>query len=137
MDETIPMGQAVRVGTWDVQVVAANVDAFSSLPIRGEIVPPDVNYLLVTLEATNTGSEARTFWMDVECEFLSNDGMSFATASGAVATFNMMVMKGAAAPGESVSGDLLFAVPSLLVPGGRVALHQAATPAERTFFAVQ
>jgi hypothetical protein len=79
-ENPIPMGQEAQVGDRNVKVVSATLDATSSLLAEDEFSDPPQEgsqYVLVTIDATYTGTESSTFWMDMTLKLVGGKGNTF------------------------------------------------------------
>jgi hypothetical protein len=136
-ENPIPVGQQAQVGDWRVRVVGSTLDAtqtvlaenmFNDEPEAGS------QYVIVRFDATYTGQDTSTFWLDVSRTFVGSKGNTFSGASVVVA--DSVYDVGEAFPGASVSVNLVFEVPSDQVSGGCLMLEDYESDV-RMFFAIQ
>ena len=138
-DNPVPVGTAQQVGDWAVTVVKYTPDAtaavleaneFNDKPAAGE------TYVLVAVTAKYIGKESGTFWMDVSTKFLGKSGNTFDSPMASAP--KPISAAGEAFPGASVSGNLLFQVPTDQATGGLLIVEPSFSFDEaRAFFALR
>ena len=138
-DNPVPLGTAQLVGDWAVTVVKYTPDAtaavleaneFNDKPAAGE------TYVLVAVTAKYTGEESGTFWVDMSYKFLGKSGNTFDSPM-AVAP-KPISDAGETFPGASVSGNLLFKVPTDQAAEGLLIMEPTFSYDDaRAFFALQ
>ncbi len=140
-ENPIPIGQEAQVGDWKVKVVTATLDATSSIVDKDEFSDPPKDgsqYVLVTIDATYTGTESSTFWMDMTLKFVGGKGNTFGSPEGFAVPPNPLWYVEEAFSGASITGDALFEVPSDQVSGGVLMVEPSLSLEEsRVFFAVE
>ncbi len=140
-EDAVPLGQGASVGDWTVAVVSVTPDATQQLLDNDEFSdPPQAGnqYVLVSIEATYNGTESSDFGMDLSYNFVGSKGNTFGSPEGFVVPPHPVWDAGEAFPGASVSGDVLFEVPSDQVTGGTVMFEETFSfDDNRVFFAIQ
>ena len=137
-ENPIPLGQEAQVGPWKVKVADVTVqhhdfvldhNQFNDAPEAGK------QYVLITVEATRTGEDAAAFWVDMYYLFVGDGGNTF--DSGFAVAPDSISDTGEAYKGASVSGNLVFQVPSDQVAGGALRLEESFSFEDtETFFAI-
>jgi hypothetical protein len=134
----IPVGQEAQVGDWTVKVVDAVLDATQLVTDENMFNDPPESgsqYVLVTIEATYTGEESSTFWVEMMYKFVGSKGNTF--DSGMVVAPDSILDDGEVFSGGTVAGNLAFVVESTQVSGGTLMIEEFVTFDEtRLFFAV-
>lgn len=132
------LGNEAQVGHWKAKVANVTLDATELVANQSEFnEPPAVGscYVMVGIEATRTGGGAAAFWADTYCAFVGSGGGLYEAAFGDLP--EAMVETADVEPGRSVSGNVIFAVPSDQVAGGMVVLRDAfESESGGVFFAV-
>lgn len=138
-ENPIPLGEEAQVGPWKVTVVGATLDAtalvldhneFNEAPAAGE------QYVLIEIEATRTAEEAAAFWVDMSYVFVGAGGNTFEAAFADVP--DAISDMGEAYKGASVTGNLVFQVPSEQVAGGTLRLEESFSFEDsEVFFAIE
>lgn len=142
-DDPIPLGQAAVVGPWEVTVTQAVLDADDIVLNHSEFNPspqPGNHFVLVELQATRAAAPEATaarFSYEVFAQFLGRGGVAYDEAFGDIP--DPLAETGAVAPGDSVTGHLLFEAPSVEIAGGLLRLFtEALAPDDRAvFFALE
>ena len=131
-------GKRPEVGDWKVKVVDSVLDATQIVTDENMFNDPPESgsqYVLVTIEATYTGEESSTFWVDMMYKFVGSRGNTF--DSGMVVAPDSIVDDGEVFTGGTVSGNLAFVVESVQVSGGTLMIEEFVTfDKTRVFFAV-
>lgn len=139
-ESAVPLGQGAPVGDWTVTVMSVTPDATQQLLDKDEFAdPPQAGnqYVLVSVEATYDGTESSDFSMDVSWKFVGSKGNTFGSPEGFVTPPDPIWNAGEAFPGASVSGDLVFEVPSDQVTGGALMFEETFSFDDlRVFFAI-
>jgi hypothetical protein len=133
---SLSLGQEAEVGDWRVKVVDVVLNADEIVYNHSEFneVPqPGEQYVLVKIAAERIGVEASAFWADTTCVFVGGGGETFEIGWADVP--EAMAETGDVAPGASVSGNLVFLVPSDQVSAGTLGLN-AASSLKRLYFAL-
>lgn len=126
-DARVGLGQAARVGTWEVAVrrtEARTVPATgqSATPASGERV------LEAQVTVTNDGTTPGDPGLDLLVGYLGPDGVEYnGDAGGLCPTREAIFGRGKIPPGETVRGSVCLGVPGRVVEGGAWVLR---TPAE-------
>ena len=138
-EDPVPLGQEAQVGDWKVKVVEATSNANEVVASANEFNdPPQAGnqYVLVKVQATRTGEEPVAFWVDTYYSFVGSGGNTFDTAFEAVP--DGITDTGEAFKDASITGSLVFEVPSAQVAGGLLMMEEAfSIDNSRTFFAIQ
>ena len=140
-ENAVPPGQGATVGDWTVTVISVTPDATAKLLENdGYSDPPQVGnqYVLASVEATYNGTESGDFSLDIGYKFVGSKGNTFGSPEGYVVSPNPIWDAGEAFPGASVSGDLLFEVPTDQVSGGTLMFEEAFSfDDNRVFYAIE
>ncbi len=139
-ESPIPIGQEATVGDWKMKVASANLDATEVIVSENEFNdPPQTGsqYVLVTIDATYVGSDSGTFWMDMTYGFVGSKGNTFGSPEGFASPPNPISDAGEAFPGASISGEIVFEVPSDQVVGGTLSMEEFSFDSQKVFFAVE
>lgn len=138
-EEPMPLGQAAQIGQWQVKVVSVDPDATGLITSDEWSDPPQAGnqYVLVTLEATYTGSESASFWADMTYSFVGSKGNTFGEPKGFAVSPSPIFEAGEAFSGASITGDALFEVASDQVVGGVIMIEEFTYEGERVFFAIE
>lgn len=135
----IPIGREAQVAYWKVKVVDATLDATQIVLDENMFNDPPEDgsqYVLVSLEATYTGQDSSTFWIDMRYSFVGGKGNTVG-AEIAVAP-DSITDEGEAFTGAAITGNLLFEVASDQVSGGTLLIEEAfGFDKTRVFFAVE
>jgi hypothetical protein len=135
----IPLGQAARMGDWQVKVVDAKLNATQLILDENMFNDPPADgsqYVLVSLEATYVGAESSTFWLDLTYNFVGGGGDRF--EAGVTVAPEPITDEDEAFPGDTIAGNLVFEVASDQVPGGTLRLKEAFSYDKTcVFFAVE
>jgi hypothetical protein len=124
-------------------VTQAVLDADDIVLNHSEFNPspqPGNHFVLVGLQATRTAAPATAaarFSHEVFAQFLGSGGIAYDEAFGDIP--DPLAETGAAEPGDSVTGYLLFEVPSAEITGGLLRLFtEALAPDDKAvFFALE
>lgn len=136
VDNPLPLGQEAQIGDWKVKVVGATLDATQAVLAALSSNPtPDSGsqYVLVKLEATNTGTGSATYFDAGLWGIIGSKGDLF-ESSTAWAPDDLYDV-GETLPGGTASGNVLFMMDSDQVSGGLVGIADTGNPAQIVFFA--
>lgn len=137
-EHPVSLGSEAQVGHWKAKVANVTLDATELVVNQSEFNEPPAlgsRYVMVGIEATRTGGDAAAFWADTYCAFVGSGGGLYEAAFGDLP--EAMVETADVEPGRSVSGNVIFAVPSDQVAGGMVVLRDAfESESGDVFFAV-
>jgi hypothetical protein len=135
----IPVGHEAQVGNWKAKVSSATLNATQAVLDENMFnEPPDSGsqYVLVGIEATYTGEESSTFWVDMMCTFVGGRGDTF--ESETVVAPDSILNEGEVSTAGTISGNLVFMVRSDQIAGGTLMLKEAFLLDEvEVFFAVE
>lgn len=137
--DPIPVGQEAVVGAWEVRITDVLTDATQVILDENMFNEPpesDARYVLITLDATYVGEVASTFWIDILCTFVGDEGDTFSLAS--VVPPTPITDTAEVATGGAVSGNVVFAVASKEIAGGTLMLQDLVSrEGGRVFFAIE
>lgn len=140
-ENPVLLSQEAQVGDWNVAVVSVTLDATASIVDEDEFSDPPQEgsqYVLATVDATYTGTESSTFWMDVTMKFVGGKGNTFGSPEGFAVPPNPLWNVEEAFTGASITGDALFEVPSDQVSGGVLMLEPSfSVEGSRVFFSIE
>ena len=105
----LPVGEVGQVGDWEVRVVSVNPDAaelvlaenqFNDPPADGEI------FFLVAIEATYTGDESSTFWVDNDLKAVGASSVAYESIDSYCGSIpDALSDKGETFPGGTITGN--------------------------------
>lgn len=134
-ENPIPLGQEVQMGDWKVKISKVTVDATQAIiAVNSPGDTPDAGsqYVLVNIEATNTGSASADYYYDADWTFVASGGDTF-TPSSVVAPDDLTDV-GDTPPGGTASGDVVFMVDSNQVSDGVVMIENLVDSAEAAVY---
>ncbi|MBN1321150.1 MAG: S-layer homology domain-containing protein [Thermoleophilia bacterium] len=118
-DNLVPKGQTAQVGDWKVKVTGATLNA-TQIVLAHKPAPASPQagsqYVLVSLSATNAGSTTGDFFWLPGQAYIGSKGDRFELARFPTMLWPHHICD--VSPGATVSGDLLFEVPSNQASGG-------------------
>ncbi len=135
-----PLGAVAKIGDWEVKVVDLNKDGadivaaenmFNDAPAEGR------SFVIWSIEATYTGSESGTAWIDLNWKLVGASGNSFGDgfddSCGVIPDdlFNM----GETFAGGIVSGNVCVSAETSQIDGGTILVEEL-FGGSRTFFAI-
>ncbi|MGB4442142.1 MAG: hypothetical protein WBJ62_07960 [Coriobacteriia bacterium] len=138
----LPVGTTAKVGDWEVTVTAVNKNANDAVAAANQFNEPPVEgsqYVLATVSAKYVGEESGTFWVDMSYKFYGSGGNTFDSGGQSMAVPpNALSDAGETFPDASVSGDMVFEVPSDQIEGGAIIMESSFSMEDtRVFFALQ
>lgn len=109
------VGEAVVVGDWTIRVAAVTPDAAEQVAAQNQFNDPPApgkQFFMATLEATYTGSESSTFWLDMTLKAIGASNVAyeggFDTGCGVLP--NDIDNSGEAFPGGTISANVCWAI---------------------------
>jgi hypothetical protein len=111
-----PVGEAVQVGDWTIRVVTVTPDAGAEIAAANEFNEPPIagnQFFMATLEATYTGSESSTFWVDMTLKAIGDSSVAyegFASSCGVIP--NEISNAGETFPGGTITGNVCWSIES-------------------------
>jgi hypothetical protein len=108
----IPFQTAATVGAWKIKLTSADLKADSTLKSAPAYQAPDPGsqYVLIRLDATYSGEQPDSFSNGLGYQIIGNRGDTFNAVD--LGLDNSIEGTSAAVQGGSVSGSLVFSVPS-------------------------
>jgi hypothetical protein len=134
----IPISTEAVVGNWKVKVTSVDFNADAKVTGAPAYQPPDPGsqYMLVELEATYEGAQPDSFTNGLAYQIVGSNGDRFNSAD--IGLDNSIENTNALEKGASVSGPLVFAVPSNQVDGAVFWMSpSSAVSQEGIFFALK
>jgi hypothetical protein len=135
-----PLGVVAKIGDWEVKIVDVNKDAadivaaenmFNDAPAEGR------SFVIWTIEATYTGSESGTAWIDLSWKLVGSAGNSFGGAfedsCGVIP--DDLFEKGETFAGGVVTGNVCVSAETSQLEGGTILVEEL-FGGSRTFFAI-
>jgi len=120
----LPLGTTAKVGDWEVTIKEVNTNANDVIAAANQFNDPPAEgsqYVLATVDAKYVGAESGTFWVDMSYKFYGSGGNTF-DESMAVSP-NPISNAGETFPGATISGDMVFEVPSDQIEGGAIIME--------------
>ncbi len=141
-ENPLPLGTTAKVGDWEITVASVNLLANDAVAQANQFNSPPVagsQYVMAALTAKYVGADSGTFWTDMSAKFIGSAGNTFDQGGSSYAVVPTPITDtGETFPGASVSGNLVFEVPSDQVEGGALILEESISFDDtRTFFAVK
>lgn len=141
-ENPLPLGTTAKVGDWEVTVAKVTLNANEVVAKANEFNKPPVDgsqYVLVGLSGKYVGEKSGTFWVDMMEKFLGGAGNTFDSGGETFAVPpDPMSDAGETFPGASVSGNIIFEVPTDQIEGAALIVEQTFNLDDtRTFFAVK
>jgi hypothetical protein len=139
-DNPVAMGETVRIGQWQVRVVAFDGDVWEQLQERNRRAqPPAEGFkdVMVSLAATYVGDSSSDPAWDFNWAVVGSGGNTFADMGEGrmnVAGPKHFRKQGETFPGGSIAGNVYFSVAAEQVNGATVWVR--ARKADRVFFAL-
>jgi hypothetical protein len=138
-EDPLPLGQETQMGNWRVRVVEATLDATEAVLAASSVNDkPDSGsqYVLVKLEATNTGTGSDEYYSNALWTFVGSASDTFSSSSE-IAPDDLYDV-GDTPPGGTASGNVLFLVDSSQVSGGLLMIkNMLESPESAVYFAIQ
>lgn len=135
-----PLGVVAKIGDWEVKIVDVNKDAadivaaenmFNDAPAEGR------SFVIWTIEATYTGTESGTAWIDLSWKLVGSAGNSFGGAfedsCGVIP--DDLFEKGETFAGGVVTGNVCVSADTSQMEGGTILVEEL-FGGSRTFFAI-
>ena len=135
-----PLGAVAKIGDWEVKIVDVNKDAadivaaenmFNDAPAEGR------SFVIWSIEATYTGSESGTAWIDLSWKLVGSAGNSFGggfdDSCGVIP--DDLFEKGETFAGGVVSGNVCVSAETAQLDGGTILVEEL-FGGSRTFFAI-
>ncbi len=134
-----PLGAAAKIGDWEVKIVDVNKDAadivaaenmFNDAPAEGR------SFVIWSIEATYTGSESGTAWIDLSWKLVGSAGNSFGGFDDSCGVIpDDLFEKGETFAGGVVSGNVCVSAETAQLDGGTILVEEL-FGGSRTFFAI-
>lgn len=134
------LGTTARIGDWQVTITEVDLDAtavvleenqFNDAPVPGR------SFVLWTVEATYTGEESGTAWLDLSWQVVGSAGNSFGSSfddsCGVIP--NDLFEQGETFPGGVVTGNVCVSAETAQLDGGTILVEEL-FGGSRTFFAL-
>ena len=109
------VGEAVQVGDWAIRVVAVTPDTTEAIAAENQFNDPPAEgkrFFMATLEATYTGTESSTFWVEMTLKAIGASSVAyeagFDTSCGVIPS--EISNAGEAFPGSTITGNACWAV---------------------------
>jgi hypothetical protein len=137
-DNPIPIGKQATVGDWKINVVSADLNADAELKDAAAYQPPDPGnqYVIVVVDATYGGELPDSFSNGLGYQIVGKSGDTFDSTE--VGLDNSIANSNAQITNGSVSGPVVFQVPSTQVDGAMLWMAPASAQTETgIYFALQ
>ena len=132
-----PLGTEAQVGDWTVKVVSANLNANTA--VKGAIgyqdPAPGDQYVLVNLEATYNGDKTDSFLVGLTYQIVGSKGNTFPPAE--IGIDKSIEDTNEVYKGATVSGALVFEVPSDQIDGAVLDMLPTISLNDSTYFALR
>lgn len=123
----LPLGTTAKVGDWEVTVKEVNTNANDAIAAANQFNDPPAEgsqYVLVAVDAKYVGAESGTFWVDMSYKFYGSGGNTFDVGGqGMAVSPNPLSDAGETFPDATISGDMVFEVPSDQIEGGAIIME--------------
>lgn len=110
----VPIGEAVQAGDWTVKVVSVTPDASTIVTAENQFNEPPAEgkqFFMATLEATYTGTESATFWLDMTLKAVGVSSVAYETSGSSCGVIpNSINDAGETFPGGTVTGNVCWAI---------------------------
>ncbi len=116
---------------WTVEIIGIAPDADEAVAAHSEFndpPQPGSHYVTVRLRVTRTAEAAAVFGESVYCSYIGGSGAEFAAAPEDI--LDDLREASAVKSGGSLTGDLVFEVPSTEIQGGRLAVEAVSSPVQ-------
>ena len=130
------IGDTAAIGDWDVRILDVNLDAsalvaeenmFNDPPAEGQ------SFVMWGVEATYTGTESGTAWIDLSWKIVGAEGNSFDSSCGVLP--DDLDDAGETFPGATVTGNVCISAETSQLSGGTILVEEL-FGGSRTFFAI-
>ncbi|MEZ5258046.1 MAG: hypothetical protein R2705_14440 [Ilumatobacteraceae bacterium] len=108
-----PLGESFAVGDWTIKVVSATPDAASEIAAANQFNDPPAEghqFFLATVEATYTGSESSTFWLDMDLRAVGGSAVTYSFNASCGVIPNPINDAGETFPGGTITGNVCWSV---------------------------
>lgn len=110
----VPIGEALAVGDWTIKVVGVAPDAAAEVAAENSFNEPPAEghqFFMATLEATYTGTESSTFWIDTTLKAVGASSVAYEAFQADCGVIpNEIDDAGETFPGGTISGNVCWAV---------------------------
>lgn len=78
-DNPYNAGDSIDLGDWTITLAATNLDATAEVEAANSLneIPEGQTAIMVEVEATYTGDDSSTVWIDVGIEYIGGDGNTY------------------------------------------------------------
>ncbi len=135
-----PLGAVAKIGDWEVRIVDVNKDAADIVAAANMFNDPPAegrSFVIWSVEATYTGSESGTAWIDLNWKLVGTSGNSFGDgfddSCGVIP--DDLFNKGETFAGGIVSGNVCVSAETSQIDGGTILVEEL-FGGSRTFFAI-
>jgi len=109
-----PVGQAVVVGDWTIRVVSVTPDAAEQIAAENQFNEPPApgnQFFMVSLEATYSGGESSTFWVDMSLKAIGASSVAYEGFDASCGVLpNDLDNAGETFPGGTITGNLCWSI---------------------------
>jgi hypothetical protein len=138
---TVAIGQLASVGPWDLRVVAVTPDATDRVMAENQFndPPPDGNqFFIAEIEATYTGGESSTFWVDMSLKAVGDSNVAYEASEATCGVIPGDIDdSGETFPGGTITGNVCWNIQTSDAESLVMIAEQSFTFDDtRTFFAL-
>ena len=110
IDSPIQLGAVVQVGNWRLRVSAITPDGTDEVMEENQFndPPPEGNqFFIASLEATYTGTESATFWVDMTLKSVGDSNVAYESFDASCGVIpDDITHSGEAFPGGTITGNV-------------------------------
>ena len=113
LDSPIQLGAVVQAGSWRLRVSAITPDGTDEVMEENQFndPPPEGNqFFIASLEATYTGTESSTFWIDMRLKSVGDSNVAYDAYCGVIP--DDIDDSGETFPGGTVTGNVCWSIQS-------------------------
>jgi hypothetical protein len=138
---TVSVGDPATVGSWEIRVVGVTPDATDQVMAENQFNDPPVEgnqFYIATLEATYSGGESSTFWIDMTLKAIGESNVAYEPYEASCGVIPDDINDaGETFPGGTVTGNVCWSVGSQDVTSLVLIAEESFTFDEtRVFFAL-
>lgn len=110
----VPIGETVQAGDWTIKVVSVTPDASGVVAAENQFNDPPAEgrqFFMAALEATYTGTESATFWLDMNLKAVGISSVAYESSNAGCGVIpNSINDAGETFPGGVITGNVCWAV---------------------------
>lgn len=138
-ENPLPIGTSGQVGDWSITVAAVDTDAADTVAATNQFNDPPgegQQFVIVGLQATYTGEDSGSYWIEVSNKILGASGNTFDQRCGVIP--EDISDTGETFGGATVEGNICLAVDSDQLDGALLIVEESFSfDSTRLFFALQ